>query len=113
MEPQIGEKRKFSFSDKQFSIREIMLNPKITMWWKWNGGLCPHCKQPIDRNIEHVFYRIEILGVEEKEDKDLKLKDVFLLGFTMDLRIMALTAEKYKEVLEKSDKFKHLALEVK
>ena len=109
MELEVGQKRKFSFSDKTYRIREVLDNPGITMWWTWDSGLCPHCKEKIERKIEHVFYRIEILGDDTKEDKDLKKEDIVLMGDTLDRRRMVLTADKYDEAFKKSKSFKYLA----
>ena len=108
MELQVGEKRKFSISDKVQRIREILEKPDITMWWTWDSGICPHCKEKIERKIEHIFYRIEILGDDTKEDKDLTIKDIVIIGDTLDRRRMILTADKYDEVFGKSRLFKYL-----
>ena len=109
MELEVGQKRKFSFSDKVQRIREILEGLSITMWWTWDSGICPHCKEKIERKIEHVFYRIEILGDDTKEDKDLTIKDIVIIGDTLDRRRMLLTADKYDDVFSKSKSFKHLA----
>ena len=109
MELQIGQKRKFSFSEKTYRIREILDNPGVTMQWTWTTGICPYCKRKIERIIDHIFYKIEILGDDSKEDKDLKKKDIVLMGDTLDRRRMILTADKYVEVLSKSKILKHLA----
>lgn len=108
MELEIGQKRIFSFSEKKFRIREILENPEVTLRWVWNTGLCPHCKQKIERIIDHQFYRIEILGEDSKEDKDLIKQDIILMGDTLDRRRMILPIDKYKEVFLKSKKFRYL-----
>ena len=105
---EVGQKRTFTFSDKTYRIREVLDNSGITMWWTWDSGLCPHCKEKIERKIEHVFYRIEILGDDTKEDKHLKKEDIVLMGDTLDRRRMVLTADKYDEVFSKSKTLKHL-----
>ena len=91
MELQVGQARRFtSTGDTRYVIREILENPGINLWWTWSTGVCPHCKQKLDRTINHTFYRIEILGVENKEDKDLVEDDIVLYGQTLDNRGMIL-----------------------
>ena len=111
MDLKVGQRRNFSFSDKVYRIREILENPGISMWWTWTTGICPHCKKNIERKIKHDFYRIEILGNDAKEDKDLAIKDIVLMGDTMDKRRMVIPIDDqaFSETLEKSKKFKKIA----
>jgi len=104
----VGEKRKFSFDTNWYTIREIIDNANIHMFWTYDSGICPHCKNRLVRDVEHLFYKIEILGKEGKEDKDLTTNDVQLHGFTMDNRNMIISIDKYDEVFDKSNKFKKL-----
>lgn len=105
MELQIGDTRHFSFSDKLFKIREILENPAVSMWWTWDTGICPHCKKKIERHIKHNFYRIEILGDNDKSDENLTDDDIAMLGFTTDRRLMHLDIEARKDVYKISKKF--------
>ncbi len=112
MNKKIGDKRIFQFKPgEEFTIREILDKPKIGIWWIWNTGLCPHCKKRIERKIYHTFYRIEILGIEEKKDNELTIDDIVLFGDTLDKRAMVLPIDKYNEVLGKTNKFKGLVTE--
>lgn len=114
MELKVGDLRNFSFfPDKHFKIHEILDNPNIEMEWTWNSGLCPHCKNKIERIVKHKFYRIEILTDTEKNDNDLTRNNIVLLGDTFDKRRMVLTNEKYDEVFSKSKNFKKFISEVK
>jgi len=108
-EKKVGEKRKFSFSDKTFSIREILDAPKVKLQWVWSTGICPHCNYRINRDVEHDFYRIEILADDKVlDDKDVTLEDIQILGDTLDKRRMILPADKYNEILLTSKIFKKL-----
>lgn len=131
MQKQVGDIRTFSFDlGTIYTIREILDNPKISMWWKWNSGICPHCKKKIERNIKHEFSRIEILGKisdytiediekgkitakdlagKEIKDENLTKDDIVLYGQTLDNRLLIMTADKYEEVFGKSKKFGRLA----
>lgn len=106
---QVGNKRKFTFSDKEYKIREIIDQPNIKLFWTYDSGVCPHCKKRITRNIEHDFYRIEILGDDSKEDDNSLLEeDIQIIGHTLDKRILVLPIDKYNEVFSKTKKFKKL-----
>ena len=129
----VGEKRHFSFSEiidinvkenngkiknrkvpVSYEIQEILLEPNISLMEIYDRGICPHCKEKISKNVQHIFYRIEILvkcDWNEKEQKweskkDIKINDIILLGNTLDKRLLVLPKEKYKETFEKSKKFK-------
>lgn len=106
MELQVGNKRSFSFSKDEYEILEILDNPNIYMWWTWNSGVCPHCKMKIDREVQHQFYRIEILANKEIKTKD----DIIIMGHTLDNRYMQIPVNDpaFNEVLIKSNKYKHL-----
>src|SRR3990167_10134246 len=107
-EKKIGDKRKFTNDTRIYSIREILNNPKINMRWTWDTGICPNCKIKLTREIEHTFYRIEILGDENIKDEKLTIQDITLMGDTLDNRRMLITENKYNEILNKSEKFKNL-----
>lgn len=104
----VGEKRKFSFDNKIYIIREVLDNPNIRMFWSYDSGICPHCKNKLTREIEYFFTKIEILGAEGKEDKDLTVNDIQLHGFTIDNHNLILSIDKYDEVFNKSSLFKKL-----
>lgn len=108
MELTVGDKRTFTHSKTVYRIREVLNNPGISMWWNWTTGVCPHCKKRIERNIEHIFYRIEILGDDTKDDKSLTIDDIVLMGDTLDKRRMTITKDKYNEIFNASNDFKHL-----
>ena len=107
-EKKVGDRRKFTNDVRMYTIREVLNDPKISMWWTWDSGVCPHCKIKLTRDIQHEFYRIEILGDETKEDALLTIGDVTLMGDTLDNRRMIITLNLYNQILGKSEKFKHL-----
>lgn len=111
---EVGNKRKFSFATKKYEIKEIIDEPNISMWWTWDTGVCPHCKEKIEQNIQHHFYRIEILAIEDKKEEYLTEKDIVIMGFTLDRKYMMIPKNEnaYKQVLEKSQKFKKFLKEV-
>ena len=109
---QVGDKRKFSFNENLYSIREIVDAPDVKLMWSWATGSCPHCKSRLTREIEHEFYRLEILATEGIEDADVTLEDIQIMGDTKDRRRMILPVEKYDEIFEKSKLFKKLKKEV-
>ncbi len=108
MEYKVGDKRTFSFSDSKFEIKEILELPNIQMRWTWNTSICPHCKRKIEYSTIHIFFKIEILVDETKEEGSITLDDLVILGHSVDNKIMQLTKDKYVEVLNKSEKFKYL-----
>lgn len=108
MERNLGDKIKVSVDDREFTVREILDCPCVTLRWSWSSGLCPNCKHKIDRTVIHEFYRIEVLGVENIKDEDLTENDIFFLGSTYDKRTMIFPKEKYQEILIKSKKLEHL-----
>lgn len=110
----VGDKRKFTFKDEDYEIKEIIDNPNITMWWSWQDSVCPYCKRQITRNMQHRFYRIEILLPVDKKNVDLD--DFILLGFTYDNRIMLIPRDKtdvYLEVFNNSKKYKHFVNKIR
>lgn len=110
-EKNVGDIRKFTNDERFYTIREILDHPGITMTWTWDSGICPHCKKKLTRQVNYLFYRIEVLGDKEiQEDKDLTISDITLLGMTTDGKTLMLTSEKYNEVFLKSEKFKELAV---
>jgi len=111
MEKKVGDKRRFSFSDKEYIIKEILDNPNISMWWTWTSGICPHCKRRIERTIQHKFYRIEILADATKKDNEITIKDIQILGDTLDNRRMLIPIDDkaFKQALLLSKKFKKFA----
>lgn len=106
MELSVGTKRKFTFKDNNYEIKEILEKPDIVLLWTWNSGLCPHCKQKIEREVAHKFYRIEILVDETKKENDVTVDDIIILGDTIDRRKMILPKDKYNEVFSKTKNFK-------
>lgn len=112
MELQVGNKRKFTFSNQEYEIKEILEKPNIKLLWTWDTGLCPHCKQRIERTIEHSFYRIEILADTSKKEEELTSEDIIIMGDTMDCRRMILPKDKYNEIFAQSNNFKKYIKEV-
>lgn len=104
----VGGERKFTFSENLYKVREILETQNIQFPWEWSSGVCPHCKKKITRTINHIINRIEILGIDNLKDNELKENDIIVLGFTLDNRTMLIPKEKYKEILNKTTKFKNL-----
>lgn len=102
----IGQKRRFTFSEKEFEIKEILDNPNIRLQWTWNTGVCPHCKERIERKIDHLFYRIEILVDTTKKLDDITIDDIVIMGDTTDKRRLILPKDKYTDVFNISKDFK-------
>ena len=109
VDPKIGMKRKFSFSDKKYIIQEVLDGPDVQLLWHWDSGNCPHCKKKIVRDIEHDFYRIEVLYDDQKSVDDCGKGDIILLGDSYDNRRMKFPLDKYDEILIKTKKFKTLS----
>lgn len=109
----VGECRVFGdvMKNKVYQVKEVLENPEISMLWRWDSGICPHCKKRIVREIKHDFYRIEILVDVVKKDEGITLDDLYLSGDTMDKRKMKIPKnnETFIEVLRKS-KFKGLVV---
>ena len=108
MNKNVGEIEKFTFSEKEFKIREIIDLPNISMKWKRTSQICPHCKKKIETSVNHKIYKIEVLADKNIEDKDLKKEDIIMRGYTTDKRLMILPEDKILESLEVSKKFKFL-----
>jgi hypothetical protein len=109
MNTKIGDTRKFTFDNRTFIIEEILEPISFKMDWLWNTGSCPFCKEKLDRIITHEFYRIEILLASEIGENKATLKDIIILGNTIDSRLMLVQEDKYiKKVLKLSNKFKYL-----
>ena len=104
----IGEKRQFTFSYDTFIVKEILEDTGITMWWTWKHDICPHCKKEIINRLPHELVTVEILIPEGKEAKDSVFEDLVVLGYSKDGKLLRVTEEKIKEILQKSEKFKHL-----
>jgi len=106
MQKKAGDIRKFTFDlGVTYVIREILKDPKVSMWWKQDRGTCPHCKRQIEVTTKHDLHTIEILGKKGIEDEKLERKDMALLGFSLDDRTLLLPEDKYDEVFQKSTKF--------
>jgi len=106
---QVGQKRRFSFSNDCYDIVEVLDDPKIKIFWNWDTGACPYCKGKITRNIEHDFYRIEVLRKEKKRNKECNENDIVLLGSTLDNRTMVIPKENYSQVFKKTREFKRFS----
>lgn len=106
-EKTVGDKRKFQFSNKDYEIREIIENPnnKISLVWRWEDSICPHCKHRQTKETNHLFYRIEVLCPYNEE---VTRENLILLGYTIDNRLMMLPIEKYDEVLSYSKGYENL-----
>ena len=106
MELPVGAKRKFSFKEKSYIIKEIIDDQNIIMPWIWRTGICPHCKKKIDATINHKFYRIEILVEDGLEN--ITKNDILIMGHTLDKRYMHIPIDNqiYNIVLDKSINFK-------
>lgn len=102
----INELRKFSFNDFNYEIIEILDNPKISMEWNWDSGICPNCKTRINRKVTHTFYKIEILIPETKTIDNITRNDIVLFGDTLDKRKMLIDKTIYNQVFSKSKLFK-------
>lgn len=110
---QVGETRQFSFTTASCTIREIIENCNISMWWLWKEEVCPHCHERIEKRTLHTFNRIEVLLPEKIKNEQARKEDFIFLGFANDGKIMHMTIEKYDEILKHSQKFKHLVSEIK
>lgn len=106
MELQVGDKRKFSFKEENYVIKEILDNPNISMNWTWKTGVCPHCKKKIEYSINHKFYKIEIL-VKDGVTNPIR-DDILIMGHTLDNKYMYIPIEEqtYNLALDKSVNFK-------
>jgi hypothetical protein len=107
-EGNVNQFRKFSFSEEDYEIKEIIDNPNFFLDWVWDTGVCPHCKRKIERKVRHEFYKIEILA-KDKIDVTKKT-DLVIVGDTLDKRKMVIPIENYDEVLIKSKLYKSLIL---
>jgi len=105
---EIGKtKRTFNFTkDKQFIIQEVLDKPNFSMDWTWSSGICPHCKNIIDRIVKHDFYRIEILVDESIKEDKISNKDIIIMGDTLDNRRMIIPEKHYREIFNQSQNFK-------
>jgi len=113
MTGKIGQKRQFSFVNYVCTIREIIKNTNISMWWLWREDFCPHCKKKIEKRVLHTFDTIEILLPIHIPDEGAKKEDFIILGSSTDGKLLNLTIDKYDEVLSKTDKFKNLVIKEK
>lgn len=115
VEATVGEQRKFTFSIYQYTVREILENTSIHFFWSTDRGICPHCKNKLVLDSEHVIYYVEILGREGVTDKDLtrNTDTLVIIGHSLDKRILHLSEDKLDEVFALSKKFRHLIKEVK
>ena len=111
-EGKIGECRKFNNDNNIYEIKEILENPNLSIYWTWSSTICPHCKQRINREIKHDFYRIEILANVSKNEDEITINDIYISGNTLDRRKMMIPKDHFVQILLKSNKFKHLAKEV-
>jgi len=102
----VGETRTFSFSNTEFTVREVIENPQIRLTWVWTDTICPHCKERINREIQHDIYYIEILGESATTSENLQLSQLVVLGHTKDNRLMQLPQDKYQEVFQLSKTFR-------
>jgi hypothetical protein len=104
----VGEGRKFSFADEIYVIQEIIDRPEIKMFWNYDSGVCPHCKNKLIRSVEHSFYRVEILVKSGINVESAQFADVVCLGSTLDKRNIILTREKCLEIFAKSSLFRRI-----
>ena len=97
--PVVGENRNFEFDKRLFSIRSIIFpNPDIILKWTWGTRVDPKTQKRVTEEKNHTFYRIELLGTINIPDASLTIKDVIVLGFSLDSRIMVIPKDTYKEV---------------
>jgi hypothetical protein len=113
MKLKVGDKRKFSFNDKNYKILEVIDNPNINMEWTWTSGVCSHCRRKLERIVNHKFYNIEILAPEDMEEKNVKNTDIVVMGNTIDRRYMQIPIDNtaYNQSLSLSKKFRKFLLE--
>lgn len=102
----VGDQRLFSWSANNFIIKEVIDEPDFVLRWTWTSGVCQHCKRKQERIVNHNIYKIEILVDETKKENLLKVSDLVICGHTLDARYMRIPIENYKEILEKSKKYK-------
>jgi len=107
-EIKVGDTTQFTFREGQFSIREILEVPEISMWWNWNTTVCPHCRKRIENRVCHKFHRIIILGLDPINNDDINKEDLIFIGDTIDNRRMSLDDITVEKVLQKSTIFKRL-----
>jgi hypothetical protein len=108
LEGKVGEFRKFSFSEDDYIVKEVIDDPQFTLDWIWDTGVCPHCKKRLDKTVQHDFYRIEVLVKENKDKGNNKKEDLLILGDTLDKRKMLIPIDQYDRVLRKSKLYKSL-----
>jgi len=108
MELKVGDERKFSFSKKDYEIKEILENPDVSMDWTWSSGICPHCKKKIETTINHTFHKIEILA--NKDKKEIGEDDLIIMGETIEgRRLIIYPIEVTKHKKEKAKELKDLS----
>lgn len=107
MERKVGDLRTFSNMPKVYQIKEILEQVNdITLEWTWTDSVCPNCKCRTERKVTHTFYRIEVLVEQDKANpKDIEM---ILMGYTLDGRTMIIPSEKYDQIFNKTDNYKHL-----
>ncbi len=106
--PEINDTVNFTFDTRKFRLEEIIENPDISMSWVWSGDLCPHCHKPIEKTKQHDFIKIEVYILAAKTIENCSFKDIVVIGRDTQKFTMQLTKEKIREILPKSNKFKHL-----
>ena len=103
---EVGFKTSFTFKKGMiFEIKEILVEPNFSMPWTWNTGICPHCKNRIDRTVTHEFSSIEILISETIKPEKALVEDLILGGHTRDGRYMLIPKEHYNTILKNSQLF--------
>lgn len=110
----IGDIRKFSFTNEEYRIIEIIDGENLSMQWDWNKITCPKCNQTIEtcpicnKKIgglkKHQFNIIKLLIPKNLEFKGHEDK-LLILGFTKDEKIMLVPPEQSFKILIKSKIF--------
>lgn len=108
MDLAVGQKRRFSFSENDFVIHEIIDTPEIQMVWEWDTGACPHCKKKISRKTNHKFIKIELLLPDGIAKEQATRDNIIVFGNTLDGKNMLMTKDKYNEVFTISKEFTNL-----
>jgi len=106
VEAQVGEKRTFTFSNNEFIVKEVIDNPQIRLPWTWTDSVCPHCKNRINRDVIHEFYKLELLVDVTKAETNFVESDIVILGHSKDNRLMQFPQDKYQEVFHISKEFR-------
>jgi len=103
----IGDTRIFPSEgvNKTFQIKDILVDTKITMFWTWTTGVCPHCQKRIEKTTQHELTYIEIL--EDIATPAQKLEDLYIYSVTTDGKCMKVPIDKFEEILSQSQVYKN------